>query len=333
MGTLRQDSTTDQWVILAPERGVRPLPPARVRPAVPPHDAACPFCPGNEERTPPEIARHPAPGGWGVRVVPNRYPAVSTNGGTERWADAPSEERDGLGAHEVVVESPLHDQRIDDMSVDHVAAVVATWRDRSRTLAAAPWAKAVVVFKNFGVRAGTSLEHPHSQIMAVPVIPPEAIHLLDVADRYHGETGRSVYLDLLDRELVAGTRVVAERDGFLAVAPFASRLPYETWILPRSPAASFAALRDDQVPDVADLVREVIGELRVAADDPDYNLVVHTAPVGEEANPAFQWHLRVLPRMVTSAGFELGSGMSINCVAPEDAAGALRRARARVPAH
>jgi UDPglucose--hexose-1-phosphate uridylyltransferase len=332
MGTLRQDSTTDQWVILAPERGVRPLPPGRVRPPVPPHDPACPFCPGNERLTPPEIARHSANGAWDVRVVPNRYPAVSTNGGAERRWEATSGEQEGVGAHEVVIESPRHDQRFDEMPLEHASAVVTAWRDRSRALAGASWARAVVVFKNFGVRAGTSLVHPHSQIMAVPVTPPEAIHLLGVADRYHEETGRSVYLDLLEREAVAGTRVVGERDGFLAVAPFASRLPYETWILPRSPAASFAALGDDEVPAVADLVREVIGDLRIAADDPDYNLVVHSAPVGAEANPAFLWHLRVLPRMVTSAGFELGSGMSINCVPPEDAAEALRRARARVPA-
>lgn len=333
MGTLRQDSTTDQWVILAPERGVRPLPPARVRPLVPSSDPACPFCPGNERLTPAEIARHPAEGAWTVRVVPNRYPAVSTNGGAKRRRNASSAEQAGVGAHEVVIESPLHDHRLDEMSLDHVSTLVRAWRDRSRELARARWARAIVVFKNFGVRAGTSLVHPHSQIMAVSVVPPEAVHLLGVAGRYHRETGRSVYLDLLEREAGAGTRVVGERDGFLAVVPFASRLPYETWILPRSPAASFAALADDAVPALADLVREVVAGLRIAADDPDYNLVVYSAPVGEEANPAFQWHLRLLPRMVTSAGFELGSGMSINCVAPEDAADALRRARSRATAH
>jgi UDPglucose--hexose-1-phosphate uridylyltransferase len=142
-----------------------------------------------------------------------------------------------------------------------------------------------------------------------------------------------VYLDLLDRELDAGERVVAERDGMVAVAPFASRVPYETWITPRAPRPSFASLEDAEVQEVAGLLRDVVGAIRHGADDPDYNLVVHSAPAGEESKPFFLWHLRVLPRIVTPAGFELGSDMSINCVAPEAAAIRLRETLARVPAH
>jgi UDPglucose--hexose-1-phosphate uridylyltransferase len=210
--------------------------------------------------------------------------------------------------------------------------VLATWRDRYRTLAADPRIKAVIVFRNFGERAGTSLVHPHSQILATPVIPPDALRRYAVATRYFDDTGRCVYLDLLDRELETADRVIAQRSGLVAVAPYASRVPYETWITPRTPSPSFASLQDGEVKELAEMLRDVVTALRHAAGDPDYNLVVHSAPAGEESKPFFLWHLRVLPRIVTPAGFELGSGMSINCVAPEDAAGRLREAIVHVPA-
>ncbi len=337
MGILRQDATTNEWVILAPDRAARPgqargEPVAAIRPPLPAHDPGCPFCPGNEDQTPPELARAPAEGPWERRVVPNRYPALGPDGETLRRGEPLAREMDGVGYHEVVVESPQHDERLDEMPVDRLAGVVATWRDRYRTLAADPRIKAVIVFRNFGERAGTSLVHPHSQILATPVIPPDALRRYAVATRYFDDTGRCVYLDLLDRELETAERVVAERPGLVAVSPFASRVPYETWISPRAPRPSFASLQDGEVRELADLLRDVVASLRHAAGDPDYNLVIHSAPAGEETKPFFLWHLRVLPRIVTQAGFELGSGMSINCVAPEHAARRLRAAMARVPA-
>jgi UDPglucose--hexose-1-phosphate uridylyltransferase len=332
MGTLRQDPTTNEWVILAPERAARKGPDLPTRPPAPAHDPGCPFCPGNEGQTPPEVARFPASGPWELRVVPNRFPALTPHGSTERDGDRLSREMEGPGVHEVVIESPVHDERFDEMSPERLTNVVAMWRDRYRLLVAEPWAKAVVVFKNFGERAGTSLEHPHSQILATPVVPPDAFHACQVAARYYDDTGHSVYLDLLARETEEGIRMVAERGRFAAVVPFAGRLPYETWIAPRSQQASFGDLGDEDLGDVALLVRDVVGALRRSAGDPDYNLVVQSAPVGEERSPAFVWHMRLLPRLVTAAGFELGSGMSINSVAPENAAQALRRAVEVVPA-
>lgn len=331
MGTLRQDATTNEWVILAPERGARPSPATPERDAVPPHDPTCPFCPGNERLTPPEVLHSPAEGAWERRVVPNRYPALTPDGTTDRRGEASAREMDGVGFHEVVIESPRHDERLDEMPVDRLAGVLTTWRDRYRALAADPRVKAVVVFKNFGERAGTTLVHPHSQILATPVIPPDALHRYAVATRYYDDTGRCVYLDLLERELRAGDRVVAERESLVAVAPFASMLPYETWIAPRTSRPSFATIEDDEIHQLAGLLGDVVGALRRSAGDPDYNLVIQSAPAGEESKPFFLWHLRVLPRMVTPAGFELGSGMSINFVGPEPAAARLRETLARVP--
>jgi UDPglucose--hexose-1-phosphate uridylyltransferase len=189
-----------------------------------------------------------------------------------------------------------------------------------------------VVFKNFGERAGTTLEHPHSQIVATPVVPPDAVHRYSVASRYYDDTGHSVYLDVLQRELDQGTRLLAERGRFGAIVPFAGHVPYETWIVPRTLQPSFGQLRDEDIADVAALLRDVVAALRRTVDDPDYNVVVQSAPIGQELAPAFLWHVRILPRLVTTAGFELGSGMSINSVPPEAAAASLRAALAVAPA-
>jgi len=331
MATLRQDPTTNEWVILAPERAGRPRVARRARAEVPPLDPACPFCPGNEHMTPPEIVRVGTDIAWDIRVIPNRYPALVPGLTPERRGDRVAREMAGLGAHEVVVESPHHDERLEDMPVDRIAAVLRTWRQRHESLAAEDHIRAVIVFKNFGEGAGTSLVHPHSQVVAIPVLAPDDLHRYSVATRYHDDTGHSVYLDLIEHELRERERVVAERDGFVAIAPFASGVPFETWIFPRLPRTSFRHIDDSELPALAELIRTVVGALRHAAGDPDYNLVVHSASVSEEAKPYFLWHLKVLPRIDTAAGFELGTGMSINTVAPETAATLLREALAATP--
>lgn len=335
MATLRHDAVSDEWVILAPERASRTNG-SRPRPSLRSYEPDCPFCPGNEEETPPEISRCPEEGPWQHRVMPNLYPAVSPGPDPvvpvepELVGAFPGAERAAAGAHEVVVESPLHNQRLDDMHTEDLAHVLRTWRDRSLALSGQPGVRSVIVFKNYGERAGISVIHPHSQIIATSIVPPESRRRADVAARYHHEHGRSVFLDLAERELAEGTRLVGLTPGFVAIAPFASRLPYETWIIPFEPQPSFSHLRDDQSTHLAILLRDVVRALRRSAGDPDYNLVIHTAPVGQEAVPFLQWYVRILPRVMTAAGFELGSGMWINCVAPERAAAALRESR--VPA-
>jgi UDPglucose--hexose-1-phosphate uridylyltransferase len=327
VSTLRQDPTTNEWVILAPHRALRPHGEEPVgREPLPPFDPDCPFCPGNEERTPPEILRVPPGDPWSIRAFPNLYPAVEPEGSTERRGETGSREMAGVGRHEVVVESPRHDDRLDEMSVEALAPVVATWRDRYRTLREEAAVREVIVFKNFGAMAGTSLVHPHSQILATPVFPPDSLWRYDVANRYFDDTGRCVYADLLDRERQVGIRMVAENDEFMAVAPFAARTPYETWIAPTAHESSFDRLDDGRVPGLAAMLRDVLGALRRAAGDPDYNLVLYSAPAHEAAKPFFQWHFRLLPRMSALAGFELATGMAINTLAPEEAAATLRAA-------
>lgn len=324
MSTLRQDPTTRQWVILAPGRGTRPHAyPTFERAPLPEHEKSCPFCPGNEEETPPELLRvpdHP----WRVRVVPNLYAALGGDGSTERSGPAMFREMPGIGHGEVVVESPRHDTRLDEMDLPDVEHVIRAWRQRYRTLAAMEETRAVIVFKNFGPLAGTSLIHPHSQIVSIPVFSPRLLHRINVATNYFDDTGHCLYDDMFEAEKVAGTRMIAERGCFISFEPFASASPYETWIAPTCHTASFGDLTDEQIPDLARVLAESLGAIRRGCGDPDFNLVIYSAPEDSHAEDVFCWHIKILPKLSSPAGFELGSAMGINIVAPETAADDLR---------
>ncbi len=327
MSTLRQDPTTRQWAILAPRRGDRPHEPVVVpRPMLPEREPACPFCPGNEDQTPPELARTPDGPDWRVRVVPNMYGALTGEGPARREGSRMFREMPGVGSHEVVIESRRHDVRLDEMTQDEVADVVDVWRSRYRTLIARPEVQAVVVFKNFGVLAGTSLAHPHSQVVATPVFLPRLLRRLDVATRHFDEDGICVYDEVIAAERAVGTRIVDECGGFLAFEPFAANSPYETWIIPSFHQGSFGDLADEEVDDLACMLIRTLTAIRHACGDPDFNLVLYSAPTNGHTDEVFHWHIKILPKLSTPAGFEIGSAMSINTVLPEDAAETLRRA-------
>lgn len=328
MSTLRQDPTTRQWSILAPRRGDRPHTPVVIpRPDLPTHDPSCPFCPGNEDQTPPEILRVPQGQSWRVRVVPNMYAALSGDGRVRPAGDQFFREMPGVGSHEVVIESPRHDHRMDEMTHEEVAQVVWTWRLRYRDLIEQPHIRAVVVFKNFGQMAGTSLLHPHSQIVATPVFLPRLLRRLDVATRFYDEYGACVYDEVIAAERGAAERMVDEYGSFVAFEPWAAASPFETWIAPTFHQGSFGDLADEEVDDLAAILVRTLTAVRRACGDPDFNLVMYSAPTnGGHAEEVFHWHLKLIPKLSTTAGFEMGSAMGINTVAPEDAALALRAA-------
>ncbi|MFL5735907.1 MAG: galactose-1-phosphate uridylyltransferase [Actinomycetota bacterium] len=327
MSTLRLDRTTGSWAVLAPRRSARPHTAlAMERSPLPERDPTCPFCPGNEEETPPEIARYPDGARWNVRVVPNLFAALgSETGNGHATTQGVFQEIPGAGSHEVIVESPRHDARLDELEEHDVVRVVETWRARTRDLTARPEIRGVVVFKNFGPLAGTSLVHTHSQIIATSVALPAIERRVDVATRFRDEQGGCVYETLLEEERARAVRVVDEADGFTVLAPFASASPYETWIVPREHRSAFADLGDDCVEQLARALIRSVRAIRRACDDPDYNLMIMSAD-GEDSSDAFHWFVRIVPKLTTPAGFELASGMSINTVAPEDAAAALRSA-------
>ncbi len=327
MSVLRQDPTTRQWVIMAPRRAVRPQDAEEVARRIPPvHDERCPFCPGNEDQTPPELLRDPAGPDWRVRVVHNLYPALGGEGRPPRTGPALFREMPGVGSHEVVVEGPRHDARMDEMTTDEVCEVVRAWRTRYRALLERPELRAAVVFKNFGRGAGASLTHPHSQIVGSPIFLPRLLRRLDAATRYYDENGSCVYDDVVAAERGAGHRMVDERGAFAAFAPFASQSPFETWIVPTTHGSSLGNLFDDDVPALADTLICVLGAIRRACGDPDYNFVVYSTESEGRPSAVFCWHIKIIPKLSTPAGFELSSAMSINTVSPEDAARELREA-------
>jgi UDPglucose--hexose-1-phosphate uridylyltransferase len=296
------------------------------RPQLSELDPSCPFCPGNEDQTPPEIARYPKDGAWEVRVFPNLYGALTGDGSVARTGPPLFRQMPGVGSHEVVVESRRHDARIDQMTRDEVAHVIQMWRARYRELIDQPHIRAVVVFKNFGTLAGTSLVHPHSQIVATPVFLPRLLRRMDVATRYFDENGSCVYDDVIAAEREAGLRIVDECGNFLAFEPWAATSPFETWVAPSFHQASFGDVTDEEIDDLATILIRTLGAIRRACGDPDFNLVVFSAPSNGLTDRVFHWHIKIVPRLSTTAGFELGSAMNINMVTPEDAAEALRTA-------
>ncbi len=329
MSELRQDPITKDWVIIATDRARRPHEfRSRERcPEVSSPAKVCPFCPGNEGMTPCEVAAYRSGSkdgpGWWVRVVPNRFPALTPEATDGRSDDPFFRFMPGVGRHEVIIETPEHNVPF-PLLLDHQAEeVVLMYRDRYVALCTDRAIKAVILFKNKGEAAGTSLEHPHAQIVGTPVVPEHIRDKYAVATRYYDDTGRCIYCDLVERERKAKLRTVFESDEFVAFHPFASRSPFETWIAPKQHASSFGRISVESAKRFAFALKAVIGKLYRRLNDPDYNIVFHSAPIGDENTPYFLWHVRIIPRLTTVAGFEIGSGMYISTALPEETAAYL----------
>jgi UDPglucose--hexose-1-phosphate uridylyltransferase len=332
MPELRFDLATGDWVVFAPLRKLRPHATVATPVETPQSqtaDAVCPFCPGQEGMTPQEIdafrtaPRPDAP--WRVRVVPNKFPALRIEEDHHHHDVGPVFQRmGGCGAHEVVIESPDHERFLASQPADQIEAVIRMIQRRSIDLMRDSRFKSIVAFKNHGERAGTSLRHPHWQIIATPVVPRQLRLQYDEAAQYYDRTGNNLYEVLLYAELAAETRLIALNQEFAAFLPFAGHLAFETWIVPRRSQSSFNLLDESQVRPLADMLKTVLLKHYVGLDNPDFNLTIDTAARGDEDQPFYRWHIRILPRLATAAGFELGSGMSINTVLPEDAADFLR---------
>jgi UDPglucose--hexose-1-phosphate uridylyltransferase len=322
---LRQDPFTRNWVVIAPERSRRPdsfRNEVRQQKA----GARCPLCPGYETETPPEIWRlNDSAGNWRVRVVPNKFAAFVGDGEAQPeinragFVSMPS-----IGRHEVVIETPDHSADLPDLPVGGVRDVLEAYRARYRALLKTRPAL-ILIFRNHGVGAGTSLAHPHSQIVAIPVVPLDSRRRIDVAIQHYEETGVNLYLDVLEHEMREGSRIVHMTQRFVAFQPFASIAPFETWIMPRFEGSAFGDASDADLNAFASILRTVLGGLRCALNDPDYNYVIVSVPPGDENRGYFVWHLRIVPRVTTPAGFELGSGMPVNPSWPEETAAILRQ--------
>jgi UDPglucose--hexose-1-phosphate uridylyltransferase len=328
MPELRKDPIVGRWVIIATERVRRPTDFAPVRRAR--RGGPCPFCAGHEAETPPEILAAREPGapadspGWRVRVVPNKFPALRIEGELERRGHGIYDLMNGVGAHEVIIESPEHDQELGAQSAAGVEEVLRAYRSRVADLRRDPRFRSVTLFKNRGPEAGATLEHAHSQLIATPVVPLTVTAELDHAHAYFRYRERCLFCDILRQESEARDRLIVEGQHVVAFAPFAARFPFETWIMPRRHGSVFEDVDDVVLRDLAVVLRSVLRKLDRSIGDPPYNLFVHSAPFATGESPSYHWHFEIMPTLTGVAGFELGSGFHINPVPPEDAARFLR---------
>lgn len=321
---LRQDSATKEWVLIAPQRLSRGIV-LNAEPG-PAHDPNCPFCFRNERMTPKDVLRFPQDPDkiWQVRVVPDKFAAVSPDIDPIK-RDGFLRAMDGFGYHEIVIETPEHDVDFPDMPAAHLADVLKICRTRQRNLARDKAVRFVTVYRNHGTLAGASLSHPHSQILALPVVPEYAHRKHEIAKQYHGSTQRSLYSEILEAEKSSGKRVIEENKSAIAFVPFAAFAPYEMWIMPHEAQASFALARDHELIGLAAVLRRSLHRLRDCCGNVAYSLVIESCGVGEEA-PYYRWHMQITPRLTEPAGIELGSHMFVNPMLPEECAQRLREA-------
>lgn len=329
MPEIRQNIATKEFVIIATERAKRPEEFAAGQHTFtherPPRVATCPFCPGNETMTPdPSYVLSDDKGAWKLRIVPNKFCALSPDAAGERQEERVVRRTGGYGFHDVLVESTLHNTTTALLSPADVTATLVALRDRSRQLATDPRIHQIIPFKNHGESAGTSLEHPHCQLIAMPVVPSQIRLRLEEAMRYYDEHGRCVLCDMARWESEARERVIVEDDHFVAFILYAAFSPFHIWIVPRRHNPLFTAVTDEELSSLGSILKMTLLKLYVGLGDPHYNYLIRMAPLTFDKVHWSHWYLSIVPRVSKSAGFELGSGMSINTALPEASAAFLR---------
>jgi UDPglucose--hexose-1-phosphate uridylyltransferase len=329
MPELRRDPIEGRWVIVSTERLLRPTDFPRESQSV--EDASeCPFCEGHESETPPEILAHRGNGapsngpGWKIRVVPNKFPALRIEGDLEKRGEGIYDRKNGIGAHEVIVESPRHLLTPTALPDAEFRDILLCYRDRLVDLRRDPRFVYGLVFKNVGAIAGASLEHTHSQLIATPTIPVRVEHEMAGAEAHFRLKGRCLFCDILYQEQRDRLRVVEESKGFVVFEPFASRFPFETWVVPRRHQAQFESIGSEDAEDLARVFAATLRRIEALLGRPPYNYLLHTTPFDRTDSPSFHWHLEIIPRLTKVAGFEWGSGFTINPLPPERAAALLR---------
>jgi UDPglucose--hexose-1-phosphate uridylyltransferase len=328
---LRKDPVTGRWVIISTERRKRPSD-FRVEHVTPLGDADCPFCAGREDLTPPEVLAYrqngaaPNGAGWDLRVVPNKFPALKVEGGLERQGEGMFDRMNGVGAHEVIIETPDHDKTLASMSEPEIERVLWSFRERMLDLKQDRRFRYILVFKNHGAAAGATLEHSHSQLIALPIVPDFVREEIEGARHHFAAKERCVFCDILRQE-AAGPRIILENADIVALAPYAPRFPFETWLLPRRHGARYEEAPRHEYEALARLLKLILLRMERTLERPAYNMIIHSSPFSEDTGEYYHWHLEIIPKLTRVAGFEWGTGFYINPTAPEEAARVLREAR------
>jgi UDPglucose--hexose-1-phosphate uridylyltransferase len=332
MPELRRDPAKGKWVIIAVERSARPSD-FKLEIEEPAGPEKCPFDEGKEDNTPPEITAirpegsPPNSKGWIVRVIPNKFPALKIEGEIESRGDGVYDLMNGVGAHEVIVESPDHFADFETLTLGHASKIIWMFRERYLDLRKDPRLKYILIFKNKGRRGGASLEHSHSQLIATPMVPDLVKIELEASETYYQYRGRCVYCDIISQEIHEGKRLIFENDNFVAITPFASVVPFEMQIMPKEHSSDFGEMRLSEMNLLAETLQSALKMLIKAVPNVSYNYYLHTSPLDNLSLPNYHWHIEIVPRLTHLAGFEWGSGLYINPVPPENAAKFLLEAK------
>ena len=338
MSELRWDPLKNNWTIITKGRSRRPQDFIQQRSHI--EMASCPFCNGNEAKTPPEIYAYrpngskPNQPGWQVRVIPNKYPALQVEGALDNRAEGLYDRMNGIGAHEVIIEHPDHERSMADLTAEEISEVLKAFRSRMLDLRNDSRFRYIFVFKNYGVEAAANVPHSHSQLIAVPLIPPIITSELSSCREHFKRKERCLVCDLLNQERNSKERVVRDDGNFLVYAPFASSVPFELMVAPLEHSHDFTLQTDQQLLLLADTLRDTLRRLRAVLRDPPYSFILHSAPpmhlrwgrpdYWASLPSDFHWHIEIAPKLTRVAGFEWGSGFQINPTAPEEAADFLR---------
>jgi UDPglucose--hexose-1-phosphate uridylyltransferase len=332
MDQLRRDPIVGRWVISFTDKprapkdfDIEPLEEKKTR--------SCPFCYGHETMTPPEIQAHregtttPNSPGWSTRVVPNKFPALRIEGDLNRHGAGMFDISNGIGAHEVIIETPDHKKDLADLMPHEVEKVIWAYRDRSVDLRGDKRFRYIMIFKNHGYTAGASLSHSHSQLIALPMVPKNVHEELTGANTYYEYKERCIFCDMITQEKEDHQRMICENSRFLAFAPYASRFPFESWILPKEHHSDFSFIRTEDVVELARILKDVLLRIKKVLGNPAYNFIIHTAPIEGSEREDYHWHIEIMPKLMKIAGFEWGSGFYINPTPPEVAAKYLREVK------
>lgn len=328
MSELRKDPILGRWIIISTERASRPkdfvIPERSIK------KGTCPFCSGNEDMTPPEVFTLRAPQtepnkpGWRIRVVSNKYPALRIEGDINKMGDGIYDQMNGIGAHEVIIETPEHKTSLGALDESAVQEVIGVYKTRLNELKKDTRFIFGMLFKNVGAVAGASVEHTHSQLIMLPTIPKLIKEEMLGTEIFYNYRGRCLFCDMIRQEINTASRIVMKNDKFIAFCPYASRFPFETWILPLEHESHFENISAENIVNLARLLLGTIQKLESILDNPSYNYVIHTTPFNVESSEYYHWHIEIIPRLTRVAGFEWGTDFYINTVPPENAAGYLR---------
>lgn len=327
MPELRLNLITKEWVIIATERAKRPEDfKSRIRKKASPHlVGTCPFCPGNETKTPKEVFRISDGDQWKIRVVPNKFAALHRDVERMRINDGFKHIISGFGIHDVIIETPLHNMTTALLPLEDVSEIIRIYKRRFIELYSEPRIGHVIIFKNHGEGAGTSLEHPHSQVIGTPVTPFQIRDRMEEAIRFFDITGECLICKTMKEEKKEGARVVFETEHFITFIPYAALSAFHMWIFPKRHFASFSDITEDEIRDLALNLKTVLTKLYLGLNNPDFNYAIRSNRPRDARSEYFHWYISIVPRISTAAGFELGSGMYINAALPEESAEFLRK--------